>query len=90
MNTYLIEHKIRTLAKLWKPCTHDGYEFRQWDFTGPDGPIGDAWITRKTIDASTVVDAITGFRVELFRLLDRIAFISQCFTSAEFESFLIC
>ncbi len=90
MNTYLIEHKIRTLAKLWdNKFTHNGLEFRHWDLTMQEGSIGKAWIVRSEMDAPTVVDAINDFRRSLMRLLDRIAFLSQCYTYANIESFMV-
>jgi hypothetical protein len=90
VNTYFIEHKIRTLAKLWdKKFTHNGFEFRQWDFTLQDGPIGGTWIARKAIEAQTAIVAINSFRKSLFRLVDRIAFLGQCYTFANVESFVI-
>lgn len=91
MNQYLIEHKIKTLSQLWddEPLNFKGYKFRQWDFTFGDGAIGDAWIASKIIEADNPQDAINKFRKELFPIVDRLAFVSQCFMSLELESFLI-
>ncbi len=90
MNRYLIEHKIKTLAHVWAKCiTYDGYEFRQWDRESQDKPNARALISHKSIDAQTVNDAIYAFREGLFRLVDRIAFLSQCYTSTEVQPFMI-
>jgi hypothetical protein len=83
MNKYLIEHKIRTLAELWdKPFEHEGFEFRQWDFAVAEGSCGDAWIARKGIEASSAQQAINTFRSDLLPIVDKVAFVSQCYTTS--------
>lgn len=89
MNKYLIEHKIKTLTKLWDPWNYGDFNFRQWDSTFGDGPLGEAWIAKKIIDASDATTAINNFRDELFPIVDKISFISQCFATVEVEPFMI-
>lgn len=95
MNTYLIEHKIKTLAELYevadgkKEFEFRGFKFRQWDFTFTDGALGDAWIARKEVEANNVLEAVNDFRRELFDIVRRVSFVSQCFATADIESFFI-
>jgi len=90
MNQYLIEHKIRTLTELWDgDFSYDGYDFKQWDFTIAEGALGNAWIAKKVIDAENVLKAINIFRNKLVPIVEKISFISQCFASANLESYLI-
>lgn len=86
---YLIEHKIKTLTQLWDPWSYGGFDFRQWNFTFGDGPVGKAWIARKIVVASDATMAINNFRNELFPIVDKISFISQCFATVEVEPFMI-
>jgi hypothetical protein len=92
MNTYLIEHKIQTLAAIWsdKPFVHGGYEFRQWEFGRSSfRPQEKAWIAKREMCATSWIEAINAFRADLFRIVDRIAAVSQCHTMASAESFLV-
>lgn len=95
MNTYLIEHKIKTLTELWEHAEgrqdfeFRGFKFRQWDFTIADGAIGDAWIAHKEIQADSFLDAINSFRKELMDIVRRISFVSQCFATADVEPFFV-
>jgi hypothetical protein len=87
MNSYIIEHRVRTLANLYGDrLEHGGFEFREWDNVWP--PCG-AWIARREMQATSALEAINQFRPELWPTLDRIATVSQCYTLAETQSFLI-
>lgn len=93
MNKYLIEHKIKTLTELWDHALDKqdfefrGFNFRQWDFTFADGALGDAWIARKEVEANDFLEAINNFRKELFDIVRRVSFVSQCFATADVEPF---
>jgi len=96
MNQYFIEHKIKTLAELYngkEPLTgnfyYKNYEFKQWDFSKEKGPQGKAWIVKGIISADSVIDGINNFRKELSAIIDRIGFISQCYTTIESEPFIV-
>lgn len=95
MNTYLIEHKIKTISELWdftdnqQPFNFRGFEFRQWDFNISDGAIGDAWIAKREVEAKNAESAIQFFRKELIDIVRRVAFVSQCFASADLEPYFI-
>lgn len=89
MNKYLIEHKIKTLSELSKSFDFEDFNFRQWDFNYRDGWLGDAWIASKIITAVNATEAINKFRKELIPIVDCIAFVSQCYTTVEFEPFII-
>ena len=96
MNQYLIEHKIKTLAELWNgenpkigKFDYQGYEFKQWDFTMAKGPTGNAWTAKRIISANNAVEAINNFRRKLSSIVDRITFISQCYTTMGLEPFIV-
>jgi len=91
VNRYAIQHKIRTLAELYPDgaFSSEGFQFSQWDFSWSHGPAGQAWHASKTIDAQDADTAIRSFRSALSRVADRIAFVSQCFTTIEDQPFLI-
>jgi hypothetical protein len=89
MNEYFIEHGIKTLARLYEPFEFRGYRFEQWDYTPAHGPVGDAWRASKIMVARDIDDALRNFSLELASLIDRIAFVSQCFTMVEVQPFFI-
>lgn len=95
MNTYLIEHKIKTITELWDFAENKqsfnfcGFEFRQWDFNISDGAMGDAWIAKREVEAKDAESAIQFFRKELIDIVRRVAFVSQCFASADLEPYFI-
>lgn len=99
MNTYLIEHKIRTLSNLSVGLDDSGrqepmmiiddYIFEQWDFNFGDGWIGDAWVVSKSVTATTFLEAIKKFRNNLDLIIQKVGFVSQCYMDFYGESFLI-
>lgn len=95
MNTYLIEHKIKTIAEFWdfaenkQSFNFRGFEFRQWDFNIAQGAIGDAWIAKREVEAKDAESAIQFFRKELLDIVRRVAFVSQCFAAADLEPYFI-
>ena len=86
---YLIQHRIKTLAQLFEPFEDKGFRFEQWNFTIQEGPTGDAWIASKTVQAEGAAAAINKFMEDLLPIVDRVAFVSQCFALVETESFMI-
>ncbi len=95
MNKYLIEHKIKTITDLWgladgkQEFEFRGFKFRQWDFNISDGAIGNAWIAKREFEAKDAESAIQFFREELIDIVRRVAFVSQCFASADLEPYFI-
>jgi len=89
MNSYSIFHKVKTLAEICKPFTHKGFKFQQWDFTIANGPKGDVWIVNKILKADNFSDAINNFRKNLFNIIERCSFVSQCYFSFLPESWLV-
>lgn len=95
MNTYLIEHKIKTITELWDFAENKqsfdfrGFEFRQWDFNISDGAIGDAWIAKREVEVKDAESAIQFFRKELIDIVRRVSFVSQCFASTDLEPYFI-
>src|SRR5258708_5294256 len=91
MNRYHIQQKVATLSSIWEDqdFTVEGYSISQWDFNFAQGPLGDAWLITKEIAALTYIDALNEFRVNLFPLLAKAGFISQCEMRYLFESYFI-
>jgi len=89
MHHYYIEHKIKTLADCWDPFNYKGFHFQHWDFTVQDACKGQAWIVCKEVEAENVIEAINGFRNELRPIIARIGYIAQCYTTMEWQSWLI-
>lgn len=89
MNEYSIFHKIKTLATIWEPFEYKDFYFRQWDFTITNGPKGDAWIVNKIITANNLLDAINNFCKDLFNIIERCCFVSQCYFSMLPESWMV-
>lgn len=86
---YQIQQRIRTLAQLWKPFEYKGFRFEHWHFNYRDGATGDAWVAVKTVEAEDAVRALGAFQEQLIPIVDRIAFVSQCFAVVETEPFAI-
>jgi hypothetical protein len=82
MNEYYIEHGIKTLSELYEPFTFHEFKFEQWD-TRLGAPCGRAWRVSKTVNAETFREAFSQFYFGLFPLVNRIAFVSQCFMMIE-------
>ena len=91
MNRYEIQHRIRTLATLDQEeiFSFRGIEFRPWAFSSTSGSSGEAWHASTLIEAPDVETAFKKFRSALFPIVDRIGFISQCYTTVEYEPYLI-
>lgn len=95
VNRYLIEYKIETLTELWNQNDNLGsfnfnsFDFKQWDFTFADGPLGDAWIARKEVEAENGLVAIKIFKKDLLDSVRKISFVSQCFASMDIETYFL-
>lgn len=88
MLTYVVHHKIDTLLELWEPFDFNGFSFSAWSVDYQAGRQ-DGWLVEKAIEADTVEEAYRLFSLQFFPLVDRIAFIGQCHTTAELETFII-
>lgn len=88
MAIYVIHHKIDTLLELWEPFDHDGFHFSAWHRDLIAGRTN-GWLATKQIEADTIENAFRQFSERFFRLVDRIAFVGQCHTTAVLESLLI-
>lgn len=88
MRTYVIQHKVDTLLNLWNPFEFDGFHFQAW---GTNYQTGEqhGWLATKQIKADTANAAYKEFSKKFHRLVDRIAFVGQCHTSANLEAFLV-
>lgn len=88
MPRYIIHHKIDTLLQLRDPFEFRGFRLRPCGAEFDRGR-NDGWIADKDIEAPSFEEAFRRFTGELYRLVDRIAFIGQCHTAAELEPFAI-
>ncbi len=97
MKKYKIEHKILSLSHCavmtneGKPTsfTAEGITFSHWDFNYRDGWLTDSWIASAEVESSDLLTAINDFRKKLFRLIPRIALITQSYIDFISESFLV-
>lgn len=89
MNLYHIEHRITTVAELYAPFEFRGFTLNPWELDWVSGTCGGAWCAIKEIEGENVNEAFSRFRRELFSVVDRIAFVSQCYTVAEHDPFLV-
>ncbi|MDX1484641.1 MAG: hypothetical protein R3229_09180 [Alphaproteobacteria bacterium] len=89
MNEYFIEHRIDTLAELFEPFEFRGFTFEQWAYSQFHEPEGNAWRASKVVNADNVDGAFSSFIQDLIRIVDRLSFISQCFTLVERQPFIV-
>lgn len=89
MSHYHIEHRIKTLSELDDPFEFSGFRLSPWKFDPASGSSGDAWCAAKDVEAENFDEAFRTIIGELYPIVDRIAFVSQCFTMVELQPFLI-
>ncbi len=91
MNEYQIEYRVQTLAQLYEsePFSYNGFDFFQWEFTPSHAPTGHAWLARKTIQAPEFRSAYKCFTDDLYPLVDKISFVSQCTASLISQPYII-
>lgn len=88
MPEYIIQHKIDTLLNLWEPFEFRGYRLSPYNIDWAAGRH-DGWLAEKSIEANSVDEAFATFTDQLYKLVDRIAFIGQCHTTVDLETFAI-
>jgi len=97
-NIYKIEHKITTLAKnavpdkdknLYHTFSIGDITFEHWDFNIRDGWLEIAWLAKGEITSSSFLKAINSFRGKLWKIVPRIALISQSYIEYHFEPFIV-
>lgn len=93
---YRIEQKVATLAENAVNITNTqpeftmlGIKFTQWEFNHADGWLGDAWLAEAMIEARSLEDAREKFRKKMVKIMPRVSFVGQCYTSFSIESFII-
>lgn len=96
MSKYYIEQKIETLAEnsigveeSQSRFELDNIIFEQWEFNHRDGWLGNAWLAKATIEATSVTEAYQLFRAKLVKIIPRVSFVSQCYIEFGTEPFLI-
>lgn len=94
--TYLCQRKIRTLADNYvgisnglPKFTHNGVDYVHWDFTYPDGAIGNEWLATYELEIDSLDKAHKAFRAKLLDAVPKIALISQCYTEFLQQPFMI-
>lgn len=88
MNRYFIQHHIKTLAQLWEPFEYSGYKFSAWKIDYTEGHQA-GWLAQKEVVQSSIDNAWKEFLVEFIEVVEKIAFVSQCYTSFELQPFII-
>lgn len=97
-NIYKIEHKITTLAQNAVPDkSKNSYHifsigditFEHWNFNIRDGWLENAWLAKSEVKNSSFLKAINSFRKGLWKIVPRIALISQSYIEYHFEPFVV-
>lgn len=97
-NIYKIEHKIQTLAKNAVPdkaknsyhaFSVENIIFEHWSFNIKDGWLENAWLAKSEISVSSFLKAINSFRSKLWKIVPRIALISQSYIEYHLEPFIV-
>jgi len=97
-NIYKIEHKITTLAKnavhnkeknSYHVFSIGNITFEHWDFNIRDGRLKNAWIVKSEVQSNNFLEAINSFRKELWKIISRIALISQSYIEYHIEPFVV-
>ncbi len=97
-NTYEIEHKITTLAQNAVPDkSKNSYHifsigditFEHWNFNIRDGWLENAWLAKSEVKNSSFLKAINSFRKRLWKIVPRIALISQSYIEYHVEPFVV-
>ncbi|MBI2047892.1 MAG: hypothetical protein HYT27_02020 [Parcubacteria group bacterium] len=95
---YKIEHKITTLAQnavpdksrnLYHTFSIGNITFEHWDFNIRDGWLENAWLAKGEVLNSSFLKAINSFRRKLWKIVPRIALISQSYIEYHFEPFIV-
>lgn len=88
MPIYNFQHRVETLLELDKPFEIDGFDFSAWDYDPATGK-SNGWLAKSKVEASSADDAFKELFIKFQELVDRIAFVGQCYTSTDLEPFLI-
>ncbi len=97
-NIYEIQHKILTLAQNAVPDKEKGsyhtfsikgITFEHWEFNIRDGWLENAWLAKGEVSSSNFLMAINIFRKRLWKIVPRIALISQSYIEYHFEPFIV-
>ncbi|MBC8285838.1 MAG: hypothetical protein H8E42_00035 [Nitrospinae bacterium] len=88
MPTYFIQQKINTIAGVYDPFEHNGFHFEEFNSDITSG-THDGWTASKEVIADSVDAAFHEFFSNFYPLVDKIAFVTQCFTVAELEPYLV-
>src|SRR3989344_9463963 len=97
-NVYIIEHRIKTLAKNAVPDKKEnsyhtfsinGITFEHWEFNITEGWLEDAWLAKGKLSNVDFLKALNSFRKKLWKIIPRIALISQSYIEYHFEPFIV-
>lgn len=103
MNRYLIQQKIKTLSivegnsavfgvkadELKAEMELDGFKFRQWQSNLRDGWLGEGWVAEIEVEATDGIQALNNALGQLWKIIPKVCFISQCSMDFDSQSFLI-
>ncbi len=88
MPGYIIEHKINTIARLHESFESLGFVVSPHQYDIGEGTCS-GWIARTEVSARDVHVAAHQVGPELYNLVDKIAFVTQCYAVVAKEPFLI-
>ncbi len=96
MNTYIIQHRIHTLARFcprkgesYPEFELDGIRFLRWSFNYADGHETPFWLAEKKISANDFRTAYADFNKSMRQIISQISLLSQCYNNFYNEPFLI-
>ena len=88
MPIYFFRQKIKTVAQVWEPFEHNGYHFEAHNVDSAWG-TQNGWIVAKEISADNVDAAYEDFYSRIYPIIDKLAFVTQCYTFIELEPYFI-
>lgn len=88
MPKYFIQQRINTIAQIWEPFEFKGFQFKPHQINWIEGSQR-GWIASKTLTAADCATAFRDFYSELYPLVDRIAFVTQCYAVVGLEPYLL-
>lgn len=88
MPDYVFQQKIRTVAQTRDPFGHNGNIFQAFRMDWRSGK-NNGWMVSKELTADNVDAAFEAFFSELYPLVDKLSFITQCYMLIEIEPFLV-
>lgn len=97
MNTYIIQHRLHTLAQYYASKDNcittsfdlDDAKFSHWSFNIVEGYRTQFWIIEDQVSAKNYIDAIAKFNKKISVIIAKMSLISQCYSEYLDQPYLI-